>query len=367
MKALVVGGTGPTGPHIIEGLFARDFEVTIYHRGTHEVEFSRPVHHIHGDPFNMADLERDLSPRRFDVVVSNYGRLRQVARVMAGRCDRFIAITGGSGYLGWWGPEHNPAGFPSPVSVDAPLYNNREQSNFGTMVAEGDRTVKEEHARGSYRATVLRYPLIYGPRQPTPTLWPIVKRVLDGRKHIVIPGDGLQLRARGYTENCAHAVLLALDNVKSIGETYNVADEKTYSLKDFIALTVKALGASVALVSVGHPMAFNLAQGYMTPPYHLMFEVSKTVYELGYRDTFPTPQAVGLSAQWLLDNRSLFDEKTTASLSDPYAYDLEDRLIDAYGKAVNSVTASLPEPPPVQGYQYAYRPTSMDGKKQGEK
>ncbi len=363
MKALVIGGTGPTGPHIIEGLFTRGFEVTIYHRGTHEVEFSRPVHHIHGDPFNMADLERDLSPLRFDVVVSNYGRLRQVARVMAGRCDRFIAITGGSGYLGWWGPEHNPAGFPSPVSVDAPLYNNREQSNFGTMVAEGDRAVKEEHARGHYRATVLRYPLIYGPRQPAPTLWPIVKRVLDGRKQIIIPGDGLQMRARGFTENCAHIVLLAIDNPKSIGGTYNVADEKTYSLRDFIALTVKALGASVELVNVGHPMAFNLAQGYMTPPYHLMFDVSKTVYELGYHDVFPIPQAVARSAQWLLDNRSLFDGKKATGTGDPLAYDLEDRLIDVYGKAMNTITVSLPEPPPVQGHVYAYRANTPEGKK----
>ena len=38
MKALVIGGTGPTGPYIVEGLLRRGYEVTIYHRGTHEVE-----------------------------------------------------------------------------------------------------------------------------------------------------------------------------------------------------------------------------------------------------------------------------------------------------------------------------------------
>jgi len=37
MRALVIGGTGPTGPRIVAGLLARGHEVTIFHRGTHEL------------------------------------------------------------------------------------------------------------------------------------------------------------------------------------------------------------------------------------------------------------------------------------------------------------------------------------------
>ena len=37
MKALIVGGTGPTGPFIVNGLIERGYEVTIFHRGTHEI------------------------------------------------------------------------------------------------------------------------------------------------------------------------------------------------------------------------------------------------------------------------------------------------------------------------------------------
>ena len=51
MKALVVGGTGPTGPFIVKGLLQRGYEVSIFHRGNHEVEEIPPeVEHIHGDP-----------------------------------------------------------------------------------------------------------------------------------------------------------------------------------------------------------------------------------------------------------------------------------------------------------------------------
>ncbi len=34
--ALVVGGTGPTGPYIVEGLLQRGYQVAILHRGEHE-------------------------------------------------------------------------------------------------------------------------------------------------------------------------------------------------------------------------------------------------------------------------------------------------------------------------------------------
>ena len=40
MNALVLGGTGPTGPYIVNGLLERGYRVTIMHGGFHEVEFA---------------------------------------------------------------------------------------------------------------------------------------------------------------------------------------------------------------------------------------------------------------------------------------------------------------------------------------
>lgn len=49
--ALVVGGTGPTGPHIVDGLLQREFTVAILHTGAHESEqIPDVVEHIHTDP-----------------------------------------------------------------------------------------------------------------------------------------------------------------------------------------------------------------------------------------------------------------------------------------------------------------------------
>ena len=92
MNALVIGGTGPTGPYIVEGLCKKGYDVGVLHRGLHEVEYSQPVEHIHVDPFSPEAVE-SLGSRKFDVVVSMYGRLRQIAEGMKGRTPRFLGVT----------------------------------------------------------------------------------------------------------------------------------------------------------------------------------------------------------------------------------------------------------------------------------
>jgi len=108
MKALVVGGTGPTGPYVVEGLLKKGYDVAILHRGLHEVEYSQPVEHIHTDPFSP-DVMKGVGTRNFDLVVSMYGRLRQIADGMKGRTQRFLGVTGPA-YLGSTNPADNPEG-----------------------------------------------------------------------------------------------------------------------------------------------------------------------------------------------------------------------------------------------------------------
>ena len=119
MKALVIGGTGPTGPYVVEGLLKKGYDVAILHRGLHEVEYSQQIEHIHIDPFSP-DVMENLGSRKFDVVVSMYGRLRQIAEGMKGRTVRFLGVTGPA-YLGSVNPSDNPEGLLMPVPEDAPV------------------------------------------------------------------------------------------------------------------------------------------------------------------------------------------------------------------------------------------------------
>ena len=56
-KALVIGGTGPTGPSLVNGLRQRGFATAILHTGRHEVDTIPPdVEHIHTNPFKINEL-----------------------------------------------------------------------------------------------------------------------------------------------------------------------------------------------------------------------------------------------------------------------------------------------------------------------
>jgi hypothetical protein len=71
LKALVIGGTGPSGHFIVNGLLRRGYQVAILHTGRHEVkEIPDTVEHIHTDPFSESALTGALGNRSFDLTVA---------------------------------------------------------------------------------------------------------------------------------------------------------------------------------------------------------------------------------------------------------------------------------------------------------
>jgi len=117
MRALVIGGTGPTGPFIVSGLRRRGYKVTIFHRGTHEIaEIPQEVEHIHGDPHFAETIDAALSGRTFDLAIASYGRVRLLAHALKGRAGRFIALGGFAVYRGW----HDPYALTPPgLAIDS--------------------------------------------------------------------------------------------------------------------------------------------------------------------------------------------------------------------------------------------------------
>ena len=209
MRTLVIGGTGPTGYHIINGLLRRGYSVTMLHSGEREFpEIPEDVEHIHADAYSADSYKNALTNETFDLCISNYGRLRMIAEITAGRVGRFISIGGGPVYRGYMNPElFKPAGLPVPISEDAPVVKLEVEDDKGWRIVRTEEAVFEFHPG----ATHFRYPYVYGPYQLVPREWCIVSRIIDNRAHIIIPEDGLTLHTFGFSENLAHAILLAVD------------------------------------------------------------------------------------------------------------------------------------------------------------
>src|SRR5260370_24327730 len=164
MKALIVGGTGPSGPFLANGLIERGYKVTIFHRGTHEIpEIVPEVAHIHGDPHFLETIEAALGARTFDVVIATYGRIRFVAESLAGKTPCFIAIGGVPSYRGYVDTAANfPAGLKVPVPEDAPLVMSEKWQLFALRIKSTEDPVLNTQPNGGGD----RYAYRYGPYQP---------------------------------------------------------------------------------------------------------------------------------------------------------------------------------------------------------
>ena len=339
MQALVIGGTGPTGHFMVGGLLRRGFRVAILHTGRHELEEIPPeVEHIHTDPYDPAALRSALDGRTFDVCIATYGRLRATAEILSGRVGKFVSVGGVPAYRGYMHPTiDDPAGLPVPTSEDAPRVERVEQDAKGYRIARTEEALFTAQPAAAH----FRYPYVYGPYQLVPREWCVVRRIRDDRSAIILADDGLTLQSFGYAENLAHAVLLAVDHPeRSAGEIYNCCDEETLTLRQVVEIIASALGHDLRIISMPHAVAIPARPLMMQPlPTHRVLDLAKLRTQLGYRDVVPAREAIARTARWLMDHPCEPGGLEETVLEDPFDYPAEDRLIEAWEKAL----AALPE------------------------
>jgi nucleoside-diphosphate-sugar epimerase len=248
---------------------------------------------------------------------------------MVGRTDRFISIGGAPAYRGYMNPTVlQPAGMPVPTPDDAPVVPVEAEDAKGWRVAQTEQAVFERHPG----ATHFRYPLLYGPYQIAPREWCVVRRILDGRRSIVVAEDGLSLNHSAYVENAAHAVLLAVDRPEaSAGQIYNVGDERVLTLRQIIEIVAKTLNHELEIVSMPREFAVParpmIAQPWTT---HRVLDLTKIRTQLGYADVVAPERGLAIAAKWLKDHPLPLNGPDEKILQDPFDYRAEDELISAW-------------------------------------
>ncbi len=330
MKVLVIGGTGPTGPHIVNGLLARGFEVTILNRGNHErPEIPASVTRLYADPYDRDSLVDAIAGRDFDLCISMYGRLRMIASEMSARVPRFISIGGAPAYRGYMNPLLYPDGgmpVPIPESADKVVHESED--------SKGWRILRTEHAvfEAIPHATHFRYPIIYGPHQPVAREWSLVRRLRDGRTRLVLADGGLTLHSFGYAENVAHGVLLAVDKPAiSAAKIYNVADIEVLTLAQVAHCIAAHMGVALEIIDMPLALARPALPLLMQPATtHRVQDVYAIRHDLGYTDTVAPRAALARTVDWLLANPPAPGGMEEQVLQDPFDYAAEDRLIAAW-------------------------------------
>ena len=160
----------------------------------------------------------------------------------------------------------------------------------------------------------------------------MVRRILDGRRRIVVADEGLTLHHHCYTENCAAAVVLGIEHPeRSAGTIFNVADEEVLTIRQVVELCAAELGAGLEIVSMPYELAVPAWPLLAQPlPTHRVLDLTRLHEQLGHRDVVPARDAVPRTARWLADNPPARRGIEEQVLTDPFDYVAEDALMDSW-------------------------------------
>jgi nucleoside-diphosphate-sugar epimerase len=305
MRILVIGGTGFTGPHVVRRLGDMGHEIVLFHRGQTEADLPGGVRHILGDRKELENFAGELT--RFepqivlDTIATTERQARAVMELFAGVARRVVAISSQDVYRAYGkliGIESGPVE-PVPVTEASPLrqtlYPYREGSQPGQRMYDYEKILVEQVYMGAPElpGTILRYPMVYGPRDAQHRLFPYLKRMEDGRPAIILDAALANWRwTRGYAENVAAAVVLAVTDERATGRIYNVGEAPVLAEAQWVRAIGVAAGWRGKLVVVPEArVPAHLAPDFNTAQ-HLVVDNRRIREELGY--TEPVPQDVAL-------------------------------------------------------------------------
>ena len=233
MKVLCIGGTGFIGRFVVRDLIEQGHEVTVYHRGRSTAALPISVKVILGDRADLAGHSaafKRLSPDVvLDTILSSGRQATALMSIFRGIAGRVVALSSMDVYRACGishGTEPGPLQ-PLPLTEDSELRTQMNvygperlralQKTFSWLDDEYDKIPVEQAVMGDSHlpGTILRLPMVYGIGDPLHRLFPILKRIDDGRPAILIQEDAAQWRApRGYVENVSAAITLAVRSLK---------------------------------------------------------------------------------------------------------------------------------------------------------
>jgi nucleoside-diphosphate-sugar epimerase len=312
MRVLVIGGTGFIGTHVIRRLIETGQTVTVFHRGQTSADLPSEVHQIHGERSDLASFSSEFIHIEPDVALDMicYTGLEALTLVNALQsvCNRLVVASSMDVYRNYGCLVGLEQGAPDslPLDEDSPLRESRyphraiskSPDDFAATYDKipVERTVSEAAA---LQATILRLPAVYGPCDRYHRTFEYLKRMDDRREKIILEATRARwLWTRGYVDNVADAIALAVTDERAAMRVYNVGEPD--------ALTEAEWVRSIGEAANWHGEVVTLPRE-KTPPhlvapyrfeYHLHCDTSRIRRELGYVERVPREEAMRRTIDW---------------------------------------------------------------------
>jgi nucleoside-diphosphate-sugar epimerase len=343
MRLLLIGGNGFIGRFVAEILQKQRHQVAIFHRST--TPLPAGITEILGDRNHLQSCADELTRFRPDVVIdfvlSSGPQAEDLMNVFRGLTGRVLMLSSIDVYRAIGvgnGTEPGPLQ-EVPLTEESELRRNLHpyppeslkmlRKIFSWATDDYDKIPAEQTVMNdpTLPGTVLRLPMIYGPGDPLHRFYPIVKRISDGRRHIVFAETLAAWQSpRGYVENVAAAVTLAATEARAAGGIYNVCEEPPFSELEWarkIAIGMQWTGEVVVLPN-NHTPQHLLRPG--NAEQHWAASSARIRRELGYAEPIPPDEAIRRTIRWEQENPPL-------APMFQFDYEAEDAALAAYGSS----------------------------------
>jgi nucleoside-diphosphate-sugar epimerase len=337
MRILVIGGTGFIGPRVVRRLVEHGHEVTVFHRGETESDIPLEVKHIKGDRKDLSDFSLDFKRLAPDVVLDMILSTERDAtaslEVFKGVAGRYVMPSSMDVYraygrlLGLEKGEPDPVPYKENGPLREVLYPYRSRAKGEDDFAYDYEKILAERVMISepeLPATILRLPAVYGPGDKQHRLFEYLKHMDDGRPFILLEASQAEWRwSRGFVENVADAIALAVVSEGAASRIYNVGEPEALSEREWVQSMARAAGwRGQILVLEKSAMPAHLLDDH---PYenHLSSDTSRIRAELGYKERVGRERALELSIEWEREN-------PPAEINEArFDYEAEDAAIEA--------------------------------------
>lgn len=317
MRILVIGGTGFIGRFVVRDLAAKGHDVAVYHRGLSGNNVPAGTHEILGDRSELGWKRMDFIRVRPDVVLdcilSSERQAKGVMEIFRGVSPRIVVLSSQDVYRAYGillGIEEGPLQ-PVPLTEESEVRTQhrpygaeqmqRMRGIFPWLDDEYEK-IEVEHAvlnDADLPATVLRLPMVYGPGDPLHRLYPIVKRIDDRRPAILLDEAAARWRPpRGYVENVAAAIALAVTSDNTRDRIYNVAEQTLYSELDWTRLIGDVAGWKGEVVV----LKSKEIPAHLRVPFHTeqdwVVSSDRIRKELAFEEPIAIPEALRRTIEW---------------------------------------------------------------------
>ncbi len=320
MRILLIGGRGFIGPSVIERLRSAGHSVILFDRGGRK-HLHADLEHIAGDRQSIGayvnEFRRAHPEVVVDLILSSGRQATELMQTFTGIARRIIALSSIDVYRACGVLHGSEPGSlqPVPLTEESDLRTRLEtyppeqvkaiqkvltwlDDSYDKIPVE-QAVMSESHLPG----TVLRLPFVYGPRDQLHRLFPILKRVDDGRKTILLEEVMAAFRGpRGYVDNVAAAIALAATDERASGRIYNVVEQPCHSEFEWTEIVARAAGFRGDIRVV--PSA--QAPAHLKPPgnwkQHWSADSSRIRRELDYMEPVPMGQALAETIAWERSN-----------------------------------------------------------------